>query len=161
MARFWRRSPAKSRVKHSRRALGRKLTRWSRPFLELLEDRMLLSFSADVSGKSVTFTSSNTTDTLYLQTDPGSGDLEWNDNDSGNWNDLGFIPGKGGNTTVTLAVYNPVVLQTIVGGGGNLSFEGLSDGISDGMAGFIGPSQVSVNGNIHTEGGGLTIQYVQ
>ena len=164
MARFWRRSPAKSRVNHSRRALGQKpkLTRWSGPFLELLEDRTLLSFSAHVSGTSVAFTSSNITDTLYLQTDPNSGHLEWQDNsNSGTWTDLGFIPGNGGATTVLLEVYNPVVLQTVVGAGGDLTFEGESAGNSNGAFGFIGPSQVSVNGNIHTEGGDLTIQYAQ
>ncbi len=47
MARFWRRSPAESRVKHSRRALGQKpkLTRWTGPLPEALEDRTLLAFT--------------------------------------------------------------------------------------------------------------------
>ena len=168
MARFWRRSPAKGRAKHSRRALGRKpsLTRWSGPFLEPLENRMLLAFTPTVTGTSVKFTSDDNaaqiaSDPLYLQTDPSSGDLEWQDNSSSTWHDLGFVPGKGGNTTVTFTMYNPVVLQTIVGGGGNLTFEGYAAGNTDGAEGFVGPSKVTVNGNIHTEGGGLTIQYAQ
>ena len=131
------------------------------PGLEVLENRTLLAFTANVSGTSVKFTSSNTTDALYLQTDAFSGDLQWRDSSSGTWNDLGFIPGSGGNTTVTLEIYNPVFIETIFGAGGDLTFEGYSTPGNDGTVGFIGPSQVSVDGGIHTEGGGLTLQYLQ
>ncbi len=163
MTRSWHEYPFKSRDKRSRRTdrTKPKLLKGARPFLERLENRMLLAFNPVVDNLKVTFTSSDTTDSLYLQTDPTSGHLEWHDSNSTSWNDLGFVPGQGGESDVTLEVYNPVHLGTIVGGGGKLVFEGYSAGDSSGMAGFIGPSHVYVDGNIHTAGGGLTIQYVQ
>ena len=163
MTKSWHEYPFQGRDKKSRRPTRTKpkILKGARPFLERLENRMLLAFTAAVNGQTVTFTSSDTTDSLYLQTDTTSGHLEWQDSNSSKWNDLGFVPGQGGDAKVTLEVYNPVHLGPIVGGGDNLTFEGYSAGNSSGMAGFIGPSQVYVDNNIHTEGGGLTIQYVQ
>jgi hypothetical protein len=163
MARSWHKYRANGLDKKPRRTLRKKptLSKGTRPFLEMLENRLLLTFSASVSGDTVTFTSSDTTDSLYLRTDPAGGDLEWQDSNSTSWNDLGFVPGQGGDTKVVLEVYNPVHLDAIAGGGGDLTFEGYSAGSSGGMAGFIGPSNIYIDGNIHTKGGDLTIQYAQ
>ncbi len=129
---------------------------YARPLVEQLEDRTLLSsVSVSVSGTNASFTSAIVSDNVYLQT-VGT-QVQWSP-DGASWQNVNVtLAGPTGSNAFTFQMSGALYLENFVGAGGALSFEGV--GASSG--GFIGPSDVHIQGNLLTKGGSLTFNDVQ
>ena len=129
------------------------------PGLEVLENRTLLSVSATVSGSDVKFSGSSS-DNVYLRTD--SSQVEWSTNGT-TWSSTDSsghsFPkvAAGASNTFTFDMSGGVFVEGFTGAGGGLTFQG--DG--SGNNGFTGPKDLTIEGNISTQGGALTINFVQ
>lgn len=159
-ARKWLR---KKRLRGLRTALGFHASatpriRICRPFLDVLENRRLLTVTATVSsnGLNVLFFSALTTDNVYLQT--SGSQVQWS-TDGSSWATLSGLnlAGPGSANQFTFQLSGDVQLENFTGAGGSLTFGGTGNS----AAGFIGPGDFSINGSLYTKGGDLTINDVQ
>ncbi len=130
------------------------------PGLEVLENRTMLSVSAKVTGADVDFTSRFTTDSVYLRT--ASSQVEWS-TDGTTWSSSDSsgtsLPkvAAGVSNDFKFDMSGGVYITGFTGAGGGLTFEGGSTTLGE----FIGPSDVTIQGNVSSQGGDLTINHVQ
>src|SRR5262245_14823100 len=98
--------------------------RRARPCLELLEDRTMLAVVPTVSGSDVTFSSSDSSDKVYVQTvvNGASSKVQWS-SDGGSWEDLSglTLAGPGATNTFTFDMSGEVHLRSFTGAGGHLT----------------------------------------
>ena len=124
--------------------------------LETLEDRTLPSASATVSGLNVAFFSANIADAVYLQT--SGNEVQWSSSGvAGSFSNLVALAPSTGSNAFSFQMSGPVYLENFIGLGGNLTFSG----VGNAAGGFIGPSDLSIQGNLITQGGSLTVNDVQ
>ena len=141
--------------------------------LEQLEDRQLLTVTATVSGLSVEFSSSDSSGSVYLQTavqPAGTTAVQWSTSGAANsWTTLSMPLASAGSSNVfQFDMSGPVYVENMTGAGGNMAFTGHPfPQILQGSAlctlttGFTGPSDLTIQGNLLTQGGNLAISDVQ
>ena len=124
-----------------------------------LEDRTMLSISpvVDVSNSNNVGFLGLISDTLYLSTN-SSGLLEWSSDGTNFTTNLGgnqtLAPSTAGSTTITVSV-GTVDVENLAGGGENLTIQAL--GAPNGSLGTLMATELNITGNVHTQGGNLSI----
>ncbi len=162
MSRRWfERWPKKSEFRKARRR-GELKPGAPRPLrLEVLEARVLLTLPTGNASTNSIYIPDTNSDQLYLRTVPDSqhpyDDIQGSIDDS-TWQDLGL--NTGADATIELGDMQVAHLVGFTGMGNNITFEGA--GVSGGAGGQSGsPSDFSIDGDVETNGGNFTVQFVQ
>ena len=130
--------------------------------VQMLENRVLLSASVtvDASGYNAKFFSALVTDNVYLQdvVTGGTSKFQWS-SDGSSWQDISNLKlaPSGSTNAFTFQMSGAVHVTSFIGNGGGLTLQGTGNA----SRGFVGPSDVHVDGDLLTQGGDLTIKLVQ